>query len=117
MHRLPGMLRRDRRDEVRVDDAAFHEVEGFGVKVVPEPIGVKEVLRTVQAGGLQDAFAGYRHTLVGEIVDRVTDPLVMHPDVPVDLEEQDRHERGLPVVAVDDVGPAVRLEHVLHGRF
>ena len=34
----------------------------------------------------------------------------------VNLEQQDRHEPGLPVVAVDHVGALVGLEHELQRR-
>ena len=43
VHGLPRMLRRDRRDEVRVDDAAFHQIDGAGVEVVLQPGRMEEV--------------------------------------------------------------------------
>jgi hypothetical protein len=85
VQRLPGVLRRDRGHEVRVDDAPFHEVDRFLVDVVPQPIVVEEVRRAALPGGLQDLLAG--HTLVREVVNRITDPLVVHPDVLLDFVE------------------------------
>src|SRR5664279_6290491 len=55
-------------------------------------------------------------SLVREVVDRQTDPLLVHPDVLVDLEEEYRHERGLPVVAMDDLGTTVCAQHELQSR-
>jgi len=46
----------------------------------------------------------------------VADPLAGHAEVLVDLIQQHRHGRGLPVVAVDHLGPFPGLEHELQGR-
>ena len=55
-------------------------------------------------------------TLVREIVDGIANTLIAHAEVLVDLIQQHRHGRGLPVVAVDYLGPLAGLEHELQGR-
>jgi len=44
------------------------------------------------------------------------DPLRAHPQRLVDLEQQHRHQRRLPVVAVDDLRALAGLEHELQRR-
>ena len=103
------MLRRDRGDEIRVDDAALHEVERKGIAVVAQPQFVEVAFGIIQPGCPEDRLAG--RTLMREVVDRVADALVLHPELRIDLEEQDGDEGGLPIVAMDDVGPAIRAQH------
>jgi hypothetical protein len=50
----------------------------------------------------QHVFAG--QALMLEVVDGVADPLPVHAGVGVLLEQQHRHQPGLPVVAMDDIG-------------
>ena len=111
---LPGMLGRDRRDEVRVDDPALHQVDGAGVEVVAQPVVVVEALGTAQPGRPEHRLAA--HPLVAEVVDGVADTLVPQPDVLVDLEQQHGHQRRLPVVAMDHLRPLARLEDELERR-
>ena len=104
---------RDGGDEVRIDDAALHQVDRGAVEVVLQPGGVVEVVRSAQPGGPQHVLAG--HALVAEVVDGVAHPRVGHPGVLVHLVEQHRHQPGLPVVAMDDVGSPAGLVHELQG--
>jgi hypothetical protein len=63
-------------------------------------------------GGPQDLLAA--RALVAEVVDRVTHLLVAQGGR-VLLAQKHWDEGRLPVVAVDDVGPLVRLDHELQG--
>jgi len=109
------MLVRHCRNEVRIDDATLHEVDGCVIEIVEKPIVVEEVRRTGQPGRPQDLVTG--DALVTEVVDGVTRSHVGHTIVLVDLVQQDWHQTSLPVVAVDDVGMTARFEQELHGRF
>ena len=51
-----------------------------------------------------------------EIVNSQTDPLLLHPERLIELEQQDRNESGLPVVAVNDLRPLAGPEHELERR-
>ena len=51
-----------------------------------------------------------------EIVNGKTDALILHPQRLIELEQQDRDERSLPVVAVNDLRPLTGLEHELQRR-
>ncbi len=108
---LPGVTGRDRGDEVGIDNAALHQVEGGVVEIVLEAVLVKEVGVPVQPGGAQDVLPG--DALVLEVVQRVAHPRMGHAHVLVHLVEQHRHQAGLPVVAVNDVRVLVALEHEL----
>ncbi len=111
---LPGVMRRYGRDEVRVQDRAAHEVDRVPVERVAHPVGRAEVVGPIQAGGAQDS--GSRRALVAEVVDGVADALMGEPGAGVDLVEQHRHQRGLPVVRVNHVGALVALQHELERR-
>ena len=52
---------------------------------------------------------------MADIVQRVADPRMGHPQLVVDLIKQHRYQAGLPIVAMDDVGMLVALEHELQG--
>ena len=104
---LPRVIRRYRGHEVRVDQAAFHQVHGPLVRVIAQPDGVEEILRPGEPGRPQHLRAG--QSLVAEVVDGVADPLIRHR-LPVLLIQQDRNQAGLPVVAVDDVGALARVQ-------
>ena len=108
------MLRRHRGDEIRVDDAAFHQVDRAVVEVIAEPVVIEEMTRAGQARLPQDVLPA--DTLMGEVVDGIADTLTGHAEVPVDLVQQHRHGRRLPVVAVDHLGPLAGLPHELQGR-
>ena len=71
---LPGVMRRNGRDEVRVQDRATHQVDRMPVELVAHPVGGAEVVEPIQAGSLQDPGPG--RALVPEVVDRVADALV-----------------------------------------
>src|SRR6478736_733615 len=71
-----------------------------------EKVGV-----AIQAGGAQDVFP--RDALMLQVVQREADARMRHAEVLINLVEQHRHEGGLPVVTVDDVGMLAALEHEL----
>ena len=64
-----------------------------------------------EPGGLQYKFP--RHPLVFKIMKRITDPWMGHAEVLVDIEQEDRHDPCLPVMAMDDIRVLVGLEHEL----
>ena len=82
------------------------------VKVVPKPIVVKEVSRAGQPGDPQNVLSS--DALMTEIVDCVADTLMRHAHVLIDLVEEDGHQGRLPIVAMDDLRLAVRLQQELH---
>jgi len=112
---LPGVVRRDRGDEVGIDDGPLGEVECQGIRIVGQAIRGEEVLRPPEACHPQDVATD--HALVGEVVDGVTNPLSIHAEPLVDLVQQDRHQGRLPIVRVDDVGPLASLVEELDGGF
>jgi hypothetical protein len=69
----------DRRDEVRVYDATLHHIECSVVEVISQPIAIEETTRAIEARGPQDVLTA--PGLVGEIVNRVTDALIVQPNV------------------------------------
>ena len=111
---LPRVMGRDGGDEVGIDDAALHQVDGGVVEVVLQPVLVKEVAVAVETGGAQDMLTG--DALVLEVMQRVANPRVSHAHPLVHLVEQDRDQPRLPVVAMNDVGVFVALEHELQRR-
>ena len=111
MKNLPAILRRNRGDEVRVNDAALHQVDRSMVEIILQPILMIEVRVAVQAGGAEDVFS--RHALMLHVVQRETDTRMLHAEMLINLVEQHRHEGGLPVVTVDHVGMLATLEHEL----
>ena len=96
----------DRRDLVGSLDGAFHKV---GAAVVLDDMGVA---RTDAAGILEDVEAVL--ALVGDVVDgeHRLDAVEL-VEVTVVQVEVHRRERGLPVVAVDDVGLEIGVEQHL----
>ena len=84
------------------------------IEVIAEPVVIDEVRRAGKARRPQDLLTA--DTLVREIVDGIADTLIAHADVLVDLVEQHRHGRRLPVVTVDHLGPFAGLPHELQGR-
>src|SRR5213594_2978928 len=51
---LPGMARGDSGDEIRIDNAAFHQIERLRIKVVPQAVIMEEMLGPMKAGGLEN---------------------------------------------------------------
>lgn len=84
------------------------------VEVVSKPIIIEEVRRPSQSGRPQDVLPS--DPLMLEVVDRVANPLVLHTDVSVHLVQENRDERSLPIMAVNDVRKLVRFQHELEGR-
>jgi hypothetical protein len=54
---------------------------------------------------------------MAEVVNREADTLVFHAVILVGFEKKHGDQGGLPVVAMDDVGPLVGFEHVLKSGF
>src|ERR1035441_7020543 len=113
VHGLPGVMGRDRGDEIGIDYAGLHQVKGGMVEIVLEPFLMKEVTRPVETGRAQNMLPG--DALVLEVMQRVTHPRMSHPRVLIHLKEQHRHQSGLPIMAVNDVRVLVALEHELQG--
>ena len=111
---LPRVPRRNGRDKIRVNNPAFHQVDRMGIVVVAQPVVVHEILRPVQARGAQHMLAG--HALMLEVVQGEAHPRMPHAEVLIHLVKQHRHQRRLPVVAMDDIRVLVGLEHELQRR-
>ena len=94
--------------------AALHQVQRERVVVIAQPLGIEVASGIAQAGRPQHPLAG--QPLVAEVMHREADALLAHPDRLVDLVQQDRDQRRLPVVAVDDLRTLARLEHELERR-
>jgi hypothetical protein len=103
-----GVTRGNRGDEIGIDDAAFHQVDGTVAMVVGEAVVGHEMAR-IQTDLAQDVFA--MNALVAKIVKGEADARMAHAEMLIDFVKQDGDERGLPVVAMDDVGMLVGLEH------
>ena len=108
------MTRRHRGDKVRIHDAALKQVQRDRVEVVLQPLAVEVALWIAQTSRPQDGLAG--GPLVAEVVHRKADALVLHPGVLVHLVQEDGHERGLPVVAMNDVRPLPGHQEKLERR-
>jgi hypothetical protein len=68
----------------------------------------------IQANLAQNMFA--IDTLVPEVVQCEADTRMAHAQALIDLVEEDGNERGLPIVAVDNVRVLIRLEHEFQCR-
>ena len=90
MQDLPAILRRNRRDEIGIDDAALHQIDRAVIEIVLQAILMEEVGVAVQAGGAEDVFP--RHALMLQVVQREADARMRHAEVLVNLVEQHRHE-------------------------
>src|ERR1043165_7942523 len=112
--RLPRMPRRNSRDEVGIHNTALHQIDRMMVSRVAQAVVVEEIIRPVQARRAQNMFP--RHSLMPEIMHGEAHPRMPHAKVLIHLVKQHRHQPRLPVVAMDDIGMLVRLEHELHGR-
>jgi len=108
-----GIAGGDRGHEIRINDAALHQVDRAVIEIIlqpiPGPIGSR-----VQAH--QPNHMVPSHTLMHDVVDGVANPRVGHAEIFVPFEKQHRDQGGLPIMAVDDVGMLVGLEHELQGR-
>src|SRR5208337_3835511 len=111
---LPGITGRHGSHKVRIDDAGLHEVHGGMIGAVPEPVGVKIIIRPVESYGTQYKLSD--HSLMHEVVQGITDAGMGHAIILVQIKQEYRHDPGLPVVTVDYVRMLVRLEHKLKGR-
>ena len=113
VHDLPRVMGRDGGDEVGIDNAGFHQVDGRMVEIVLEPVLVKEVTGPIETGRAQDVLPG--DALMLEVMQRVAHPRMSHSQMLVHLIQQHRHQAGLPIMAVNDVRVLVALEHELQG--
>src|SRR4051794_12227853 len=78
--------------------------------VVLQPITLHE-MRRVESDLPQHVFAS--HSLVAQVVQRVTGARMRHAQMRIHLVEEDWHQPCLPVMTMDDVRVLVRLEHEL----
>jgi hypothetical protein len=111
---LPGITGRHSSHKVRIDDARLHKVHSRIIGVVPEPVGVKIIIRPVESYGTQYELPG--NSLMLEIMQGKADSGMGHAIILVQIKEEYRHYPSLPVVTVDYVRMLVRLEHKLKGR-
>jgi hypothetical protein len=112
---FPGMLWRDRRDVVCIDNTPLHEIYTEGIEVVPNFLIIEVILRPVKS-----SCGKYIHTsesLVFEIVNGITDSLVVHSIIFVDFVKHYGDKPGLPVMAMYDIWPFIRLEHEFECSF
>src|SRR5262249_22295600 len=86
VHYFPGVMRRNRRDEVRIYDAPFHHVNARMVEIILEAIVMKKVRVPIESGPAEDMLAS--HSLMLKIVQRVTNPRMPHSQVLINLVEQ-----------------------------
>jgi hypothetical protein len=107
-----GVAGGDGGGEIGIDDAAFHEVDGAGVVVIEEAVAGHEG-GGVEADLAEDEIAG--DALVSDVMESKADARVAHAEVLIDFVEEDGDESGLPIVAMDDVGVFIGLEHELEG--
>ena len=105
-----SVARRNRGDEIGIDDAAFHEINRAMAMIVGKAIVGHDASRT-QADLAKDLFAV--NPLMAEVVKCETDPRVAHAEVLIDLVKEHGDERRLPVMAMNNVGMLVRFEHEL----
>jgi len=84
------------------------------IGIVPEPVGVKIIIRPVESYGTQYKFSD--HSLMLEVMKGITDAGMGHAITLVHIKEKYRDDTSLPVVTVDYIGMLVRLEHKLKGR-
>jgi hypothetical protein len=84
------------------------------IGVVPEPVGVKIMIRPVESYGTQYKLPG--HSLMLEVVQGITYAGMGHAITLVQIKEEYRNDPSLPVVTVDYVRMLVRLEHKFKRR-
>ena len=84
------------------------------IEVVAQPVVIEVVSNVGQASRPQRIVAG--QALMLEVMDGVAHPLPVHAGMSVLLEQQHRHQPGLPVVAMDNVRPPVVLEQEFQRR-
>src|SRR5437867_7233920 len=108
---LPGMARGDSGDEIRIDNAAFHQIERLRIKVVPQAVIMEEMLGPMKAGGLENVTSA--SALMAEIVDRETDAGMPHAQVLIDFVKQHRYQGRLPIMAMKDLRLLAGFEHEL----
>src|SRR5206468_8145720 len=89
------------------------QVDGGTIEIVLQPVVVEEIAMPIQARRAQQMLSG--NTLVLQVVERITNAGMDHAQALVDLVEQHRRQRGLPIVAMDDVRVLVAPEHELQG--
>ena len=70
-------MRRNCGDEVRVNDAALHQVDRGMIEIILQAVLMIEIRVTIQAGGAQDVFP--RHALMLHVVQREADARMRHP--------------------------------------
>ena len=85
VHDFPRIAWRNRRQEIGINDAPLHHIDGGWVEVVLQPVLMKEMAVPVQAGGAQDMLSG--NTLMLQVVQRITYPRVSQANVLINLIE------------------------------
>ena len=110
---LLGIARRNGGDEIRIDDAALHDIDRADMGVVAQFVRRHQVTG-FEAALAQDERIG--HALVADVVQGVAHPRMAHAHGLIHLVQEHGQQAGLPVMAVDDVGLATGLEHILQHR-
>jgi hypothetical protein len=112
---FPSVVRRHRGDKVRVNNAAFHKVEGKRVKIISQAIVIKIIILSIQTRCSQNINSS--HALMFEIVNGIADSLIFHPIVFVNFKQQDWNQTSLPIVTVNHLGTLVASEQKFQSGF
>src|SRR5262249_16960078 len=96
IHNFPRVARGNRRDEIRIDDAALHHVDGGMVKVILKTLLAEKVTVSVETSRAENMLSS--QSLVLQIMQRVTDAGMGHPEGLIDLVQQHRRQAGLPIM-------------------
>src|SRR5215467_16036609 len=99
IHDFPRVSRGNGRDEIRIDNAALHHVDGGMVKVILKTLLAEKVAVAVETRRAEDMLPG--NSLVLQVVQRVTDARMGHSEGLIYLVEQHRRQAGLPIMAMD----------------
>ena len=110
---LPGVTGGDSGDVVAMDDAPLQQIDQSGIGGVPQPLRGQQAPR-IQSHLAQDLLP--HPALVAQVVQGVADPGPLQAPGPIYLVKQYRHQAGVPVMAVDDIGPATGMGEKLQHR-
>src|ERR1051325_2476318 len=106
-----GITRRNGGDEIGIDDAALHQI--YRRALVVEQSVVIHHRGRIEPRQSQNRFTV--NALVADIVQSVADAGPRHAEMLINLIEQHRRERRMPIVAMDAVRVLIGLEHELQG--
>ena len=99
-----GVTGRNGGDKIGIDDAAFYQVDCTVAMIISKAV-VSDNMGRAQTNLAQDVFTV--NALVAEVVKREADARVAQAEMLVSFVKEYRHERGLPVMTMDDFGMLV----------